>query len=111
MYAMTGLYSDTGADDSSADAPHDESECGSSILDQSPDHPPDTVIKCHSRQPSSSLVDREKQSISDDEDSLIMDCGILNCRPKVIQQFARIKVSLRNFFFQQNEEQEVFNLI
>jgi solute carrier organic anion transporter family, member 3A len=54
---------------------------------------PDTVIKCHSRQPSASIMDREK-SLHDDivDDEFLNDCGILSCRPAKIQKLARIKV-------------------
>jgi solute carrier organic anion transporter family, member 3A len=116
---MTGLYSETN-DDSSADLPHDaESE---SIPDDVPANynpgktaqsvtvsttltnpaitttsittVPDTVIKCHSRQPSAGIVDRDK-SLHDDlvDDELLKDCGILSCRPAKMQKLARIKVS------------------
>lgn len=55
---------------------------------------PDTVIKCHSRQPSSSLMDREKTHHNDDfvDDEELEDCGILSCRPAKMQKLARIKV-------------------
>lgn len=55
---------------------------------------PDTVIKCHSRQPSASIMDREKALHNDDnvDDELLNDCGILSCRPAKIQKLARIKV-------------------
>ncbi|XP_055847332.1 solute carrier organic anion transporter family member 5A1 [Episyrphus balteatus] len=72
----------------------------------------DTVIKCHSRQASSSLVDSRNSGhhnhhppplslhqqpshddpAFDDPDLQSRDCGILNCRPFVIQKFARIKI-------------------
>lgn len=88
---MTGLYSETG-DDSSVDVPP-ESELSDSIV--LPDttataHLADTVIKCHSRQPSSGLVDRDKSSTRSDD--LSRDCGMFGCRPAAIQKFARIKV-------------------
>lgn len=63
----------------------------------------DTVIKCHSRQPSSSLVDREKplanmiHNHDEDDDDFSRDCGILSLRPKRIQKYARIKVR-RSFY-------------
>jgi hypothetical protein len=64
MYAMTGLYSETQADDSSADIPHDTEtdSLPSATINATTTvhhhHSQDTVIKCHSRQPSSGLVDR-----------------------------------------------------
>lgn len=92
LYAMTGVYSETTADDSSVDAPQD-SECSSTNIHVSSSVPQDTVIKCHSRQPSSCLVDREKPSHeSHDDNYTSADCGILNFRPKIIQKFARIKI-------------------
>lgn len=63
----------------------------------------DTVIKCHSRQPSSSLVDREKpltnimHSLDENDDDFLRDCGILSFRPKRIQKYARIKVRISSF--------------
>lgn len=92
MYTMTGLYSETG-DDSSVDVPPESEVSDSSNL---PDatastHLADTVIKCHSRQPSSGLVDREKSLTRSDD--LSRDCGMFGCRPAAIQRFARIKVN------------------
>lgn len=121
QYEMTGLYSET-QDDSSGDLPQDESDSLPStitvttnfepVLTQSvtvsttltnpavtttsitSSAVPDTVIKCHSRQPSASLVDREKTLHNDDlDDDLSKDCGILSCRPAKMQKLARIKVS------------------
>lgn len=115
---MTGLYSET-QDDSSADLPQDtESESLPSTITVTTNYEPqsvtvsttltnpavtttsitstvapDTVIKCHSRQPSSTM-DREKSLHNDDivdEDSLT-DCGILSCRPAKVQKLARIRV-------------------
>lgn len=122
QYEMTGLYSDT-QDDSSADIPQDtETESlPSSIATTSTFHQvqthnitvsttlanpavtttaiststtQDTVIKCHSRQPSASLMDRDKAHHNDDivDDELLNDCGIFNCRPAKLQKLARIKV-------------------
>jgi organic anion transporter 3A len=125
---MTGLYSEA-QDDSSADLPQDtESDSMPStvivhtqnvIVSTTLTNPSvttttcitssaqDTVIKCHSRQPSAGLMDREKSyhnnssnsnnnnnTESDDDDDLSKDCGILSCRPAKIQKLARIKVSL-----------------
>lgn len=86
---MTGLYSETGDDSSSADVPPESEVSDSSNLPDSTALA-DTVIKCHSRQPSSGLVDRDK-SISRSDD-LSRDCGMFGCRPSAIQRFARIKV-------------------
>lgn len=87
---MTGLYSETG-DDSSVDVPP-ESEVSDSInLPDATAHLADTVIKCHSRQPSSGLVDRDKSITRSDD--LSRDCGMFGCRPAAIQRFARIKVT------------------
>lgn len=120
---MTGLYSET-QDDSSADLPQDTEsdslpstitvttnfdpvqQAQSIIVSTTLTNPavtttqitssvlPDTVIKCHSRQPSASMMDREKTHHSDDivDDELLKDCGILSCRPARIQKLARIKV-------------------
>lgn len=115
---MTGLYSEA-HDDSSADLPHDiESDSLPSAVAVQPQSvtvsttltnpavtttcitssTPDTVIiKCHSRQPSASIMDRDKSfhttNVDNDDDELSRDCGILSCRPAKIQKLARIKVS------------------
>lgn len=125
---MTGLYSET-QDDSSADLPQDtESESLPSTITVTTNFDPvqtqsvtvsttltnpsvttsaitssvvpDTVIKCHSRQPSSGLMDREKAHHIDDivDDELLLDCGILSCRPAKIQKLARIKVGAAKTF-------------
>lgn len=125
---MTGLYSET-QDDSSADLPQDtESESLPSTITVTTNFDPvqtqtvivsttltnpavtttsitsstgtDTVIKCHSRQPSASLMDREKAHHNDDmvDEELLRDCGILSCRPVKIQKLARIKVFIRKSF-------------
>lgn len=128
QYEMTGLYSETN-DDSSADLPHEaESESNPSTSTETTSYDPiktaqsvtvsttltnpaitttsitstsvpDTVIKCHSRQPSASIVDREKTHHCEDfvDDELLKDCGILSCRPAKMQKLARIKVSRKTF--------------
>lgn len=110
MYTMTGLYSEAG-DDSSIDVPPEDSEA-SETFDRTADNAAnnghtsgqyiaDTVIKCHSRQPSSGIVDREKtlpnnaRRHEDDIDDLSRDCGLLGCRPAPMQKFARIKVTFK----------------
>lgn len=103
---MTGLYSEAQTDDSSADIPQDtESESlpmsvntattTASTTATSATATADTVIKCHSRQPSSSvMMDRDKPlpNVLLINDDYMRDCGILNCRPSAVQHFARIKV-------------------
>lgn len=55
----------------------------------------DTVIKCHSRQPSNSAGLMEKNYQNEDvNEEFSRDCGILSCRPANIQKLARIKVGL-----------------
>lgn len=51
MYAMTGLYAESGCVDGAGD------EAGSSAPPQ-PSHPPRESIKCHSRNPSAGICDR-----------------------------------------------------
>lgn len=51
VYEMTGLYSEVIADDSGSELPTSVTNLQASPI-------PDTVIKCHSRQPSSGIVDR-----------------------------------------------------
>lgn len=110
---MTGLYSEA-QDDSSADLPQDTEtdSLPSTVVAQSVTvsttltnpavtttcitSATETVIRCHSRQPSASLMDREKTYHNTDnvDDELSKDCGILSCRPARIQKLARIKVRL-----------------
>lgn len=96
MYTMTGLYSDNIDDNSSIDVPGDSeySENGSQI-GNSGIGVPDTVIKCHSRQPSTGIIDqREKATECNNDAEMSVDCGILTCRPKSFQKFARINVRM-----------------
>ncbi|XP_055644980.1 solute carrier organic anion transporter family member 5A1 [Toxorhynchites rutilus septentrionalis] len=94
MYAMTGLYAEAQTDDSSADIPQDtESESLPASVNTATT---DTVIKCHSRQPSNTvmMMEREKPlpNVLLVNEDYSRDCGILSCRPSTFQQFARIKV-------------------
>ncbi|XP_024222372.1 solute carrier organic anion transporter family member 3A1 isoform X2 [Bombus vosnesenskii] len=87
MYAMTGLYAESAA--TGTDETTDPLQATGSRLTH------DTVIRCHSRNPSSGLVDHrtEKERAQTppfNPDS--KDCGILSCRPAFIQKFAGIKV-------------------
>lgn len=96
MYTMTGLYSET-ADDSSIDVPADSENSEASfppMLDAiaANNYAADTVIKCHSRQPSTGIIDQREKDHDSDLDMSSVDCGILSCRPKSFQKFARIKV-------------------
>lgn len=98
---MTGLYSDNIDDNSSIDVPGDSenSENGSQIGNNGIDetnYVPDTVIKCHSRQPSAGIIDqREKTTECNNDAEMSVDCGILTCRPKSFQKFARINVRMQ----------------
>lgn len=101
MYTMTGLYSENIDDNSSIDVPADSenSENGSQIGSHAPDgnivpnFVADTVIKCHSRQPSAGIIDQRDKTNECNDAEMSVDCGILTCRPKSFQKFARIKVS------------------
>lgn len=102
---MTGLYSDNIDDNSSIDVPGDSetsengSQIGSHVVDGNivPNYVADTVIKCHSRQPSAGIIDqRDKTADCNDDAEMSVDCGILSCRPKSFQKFARIKVRKLN---------------
>lgn len=98
MYTMTGLYSET-ADDSSIDVPADseasEASCHPTNDVTAPsNYAADTVIKCHSRQPSTGIIDQREKEHDSDLDMSGVDCGILTCRPKSFQKFARIKVRI-----------------
>lgn len=92
MYTMTGLYSENVDDSSSIDvaAESEQSENGSNLGNILSNYPADTVIKCHSRQPSTGIIDHRNNECDDIDMSA--DCGILSCRPKSFQKFARIKV-------------------
>lgn len=100
MYTMTGLYSENIDDNSSIDVPADlensENGCriGNHALDGNvvPNYAADTVIKCHSRQPSAGIVDQRDKTNESNDTEMSVDCGILACRPKSFQKFARIKV-------------------
>ncbi|RLU16216.1 hypothetical protein DMN91_011976 [Ooceraea biroi] len=105
MYAMTGLYADsagTGADNNTdplqmngGRLTHDtvirchSRNPSSGLVDHR-----DFIIKCHSRNPSASMVDRAEKERAQtppfNPDS--KDCGILSCRPAFVQRFAGIKV-------------------
>ncbi|CAD6227422.1 GSCOCG00001103001-RA-CDS, partial [Cotesia congregata] len=105
MYAMTGLYAESAGNiiDDPLDLPqlsdgrltHDtvirchSRNPSSGLVDHR-----DFIIKCHSRNPSASMVDRTEkerpQTPPINPDS--KDCGILSCRPAFIQKFATIKV-------------------
>jgi organic anion transporter 3A len=125
---MTGLYSEA-QDDSSADLPQDTSESDSlpNIEDDdarvhvtvsttlanpsvtttciTSSNTADTVIKCHSRQPSNSAGLMEKNN-DDSSDEYSRDCGILSCRPAKMQKLARIKVSVQRENHCQNEKKQ-----
>lgn len=98
MYTMTGLYSET-ADDSSIDVPADSEASEASChpindVTVPSNYVADTVIKCHSRQPSTGIIDQREKEHDSDLDMSGVDCGILTCRPKSFQKFARIKVRI-----------------
>lgn len=103
---MTGLYSENIDDSSSIDVPADSeySENGSQIGNHSgdgnavPNFVADTVIKCHSRQPSAGIIDQRDKTNDSNDTEMSVDCGILTCRPKSFQKFARIKVSFLTVF-------------
>ncbi|KAF2885002.1 hypothetical protein ILUMI_21176 [Ignelater luminosus] len=85
MYAMTGLYSESVPEDDSGTTKHATTNfCH------------DTVIKCHSRNPSSGF-DREKATHTTFTETPTVifrdtkDCGILKCRPSFLQKYAGIK--------------------
>ncbi|KAM3967710.1 organic anion transporting polypeptide 30B isoform 1-T2 [Aphomia sociella] len=95
MYAMTGLYAESacaeGGDDSAGPStpPH-------------PSHPPREPGKCHSRNPSAGICDRDREREKEKPRQLFpeildiphdtRDCGILSWRPLFIQRFSSIKV-------------------
>lgn len=100
---MTGLYSETAADDSSSvEMPSEESHTGEDYPSDLMGPIQDTIIKCHSRQPSSSMPRNASSGLPQDlshhqhqshsQDDYTEDCGIFKCYPKPMQPLARIKV-------------------
>ncbi|XP_047023023.1 solute carrier organic anion transporter family member 3A1 [Helicoverpa zea] len=97
MYAMTGLYAESGCADGAGD------EAGPSTPPHL-SHPPRESVKCHSRNPSAGVVDRDRERDKEREKPRQMypeildiphdarDCGILSWRPLFIQRFSSIKV-------------------
>ncbi|XP_026739045.1 solute carrier organic anion transporter family member 5A1 isoform X1 [Trichoplusia ni] len=97
MYAMTGLYAESGCADGAGD------EAGPSTPPHL-SHPPRESVKCHSRNPSAGICDRDRERDKEREKPRQMypeildiphdarDCGILSWRPLFIQRFSSIKV-------------------
>uniref|UniRef100_A0A0A9W4U2 Solute carrier organic anion transporter family member n=1 Tax=Lygus hesperus TaxID=30085 RepID=A0A0A9W4U2_LYGHE len=97
MYAMTGLYSEHPPEDGA-----EESGPGPSATEL----PPTTHVKCHSRNPSSGIVDNNERLKTEAKERAhatfaevaaslpqdVRDCGILACRPFLMQSCANIKV-------------------
>ncbi|XP_068626972.1 solute carrier organic anion transporter family member 3A1 [Battus philenor] len=92
MYAMTGLYAESTCAEGEAGPstpPHDK-------------HPPRESVKCHSRNPSAGICDRDREREKEKPHQLFpeildiphdaRDCGILSWRPLFIQRFSSIKV-------------------
>ncbi|KAI5634826.1 organic anion transporter polypeptide (OATP) family domain-containing protein [Phthorimaea operculella] len=121
MYAMTGLYAESGGgegDDVAGPStpphpshpPREAHKCHSrnpsaGICDSTPphpSHPPREAHKCHSRNPSAGICDRDRDREREKPRQLYpeildiphdaRDCGILSWRPLFIQQFSSIKV-------------------
>ncbi|XP_063548392.1 solute carrier organic anion transporter family member 3A1 [Cydia strobilella] len=97
MYAMTGLYAESGG------AEADDAGPGPSAAHPPlPAHPPRDPVKCHSRNPSAGICDREREREREKPHQLFpeildiphdaRDCGILSWRPLFIQSFSSIKV-------------------
>ncbi|XP_037866801.1 solute carrier organic anion transporter family member 5A1 isoform X2 [Bombyx mori] len=94
MYAMTGLYAESvGIDGEKVARP---------ITPPLPSHPPRESIKCHSRNPSAGICDRDREKEREKPRQIFpeildiphdaRDCGILSWRPLLIQRFSSIKV-------------------
>ncbi|KAL1492885.1 hypothetical protein ABEB36_011059 [Hypothenemus hampei] len=96
MYAMTGLYSETIPEEQAASSPDDTSgkKCTTAFC-----HGGETVIKCHSRNPSAGFDPHRATNVGtmgrSNEPPVIMrdlkDCGILGFRPSCVQSLASIK--------------------
>lgn len=97
MYAMTGLYSEPASNEEDLNESNVtvtttvslNTTAGSSTAGYH-----DTVVKCHSRNPSAGVVDRSEKERQ--QPAILLqdskDCGILSCRPPFLQRFAGIKV-------------------
>ncbi|GBP37394.1 Solute carrier organic anion transporter family member 4A1 [Eumeta japonica] len=95
MYAMTGLYAESTCAEGE--------EAGPSAAPLA-SHPPRDPAKCHSRNPSAGITDRDREREKEREKVHqlfpeilniphdVRDCGILSWRPLFIQQFSSIKV-------------------
>ncbi|CAH2050576.1 unnamed protein product, partial [Iphiclides podalirius] len=95
MYAMTGLYAESACAEGSEAGPSTPPHVA---------HPPRESIKCHSRNPSAGICDREREREREKEKPHQLfpeildiphdarDCGILTWRPLFIQRFSSIKV-------------------
>ncbi|XP_073958010.1 organic anion transporting polypeptide 30B isoform X2 [Choristoneura fumiferana] len=99
MYAMTGLYAESGGAEAGCE------ECAGPSAPAHPPHPPHPPrdpVKCHSRNPSAGICDRERDREREKPHQLYpeildiphdaRDCGILSWRPLFIQSFSSIKV-------------------
>ncbi|XP_052738618.1 solute carrier organic anion transporter family member 5A1 [Bicyclus anynana] len=96
MYAMTGLYAESGCADG------DAAGSGTPPPPAHPSHPPRDATKCHSRNPSAGICDREREREKEKPHQIFpeildiphdaRDCGILSWRPLFIQRFSSIKV-------------------
>ncbi|KAJ0182431.1 hypothetical protein K1T71_001800 [Dendrolimus kikuchii] len=98
MYAMTGLYAESGCAEGAGD------DAAGPSTPPLPSHPPRESIKCHSRNPSAGICDRDRERDKEREKPRQMfpeildiphdtrDCGILSWRPLFIQRFSSIKV-------------------
>lgn len=97
MYAMTGLYSESTSNEEDLNESNVTVTTNVSVSTNVGSSTPcchDTVVKCHSRNPSAGIVDRSEKERP--EPTLLLqdsrDCGILTCRPLFLQRFAGIKV-------------------
>ncbi|KAI8438673.1 hypothetical protein MSG28_011091 [Choristoneura fumiferana] len=96
---MTGLYAESGGAEAGCE------ECAGPSAPAHPPHPPHPPrdpVKCHSRNPSAGICDRERDREREKPHQLYpeildiphdaRDCGILSWRPLFIQSFSSIKV-------------------
>lgn len=89
MYAMTGLYSET--------TPENDDSQEDNNLPSASTYRSESIVKCHSRNPSASIPSTAKQKdFPGTEKPIATDikqCGILACRPDCLQKCLSIKVS------------------
>lgn len=98
MYAMTGLYSERTSEND---------DCPDDSIPSASNYRSETIVKCHSRNPSSSIIEKpsllKKDNLPESAalalQTDLKQCGIFSCRPDCLQRFSSIKVVRKSIFF------------